>query len=220
MLAIIGHHSCVYPIVGESYIFSEEKNKRKAQYQIWNDQCKKENKIVWCEKTPSHIFKISDMTKDFPDCRIIVMVRDGRDVACSLKARGYDWTENVELWIKSNEELEKYSYLPNLKVIKYETLVSSPSNTVLDILRFLNLNFMNLLNFHKTERYWYSDKIEKPDDATEKNHNINRNYQINQPIFNGSGRWKNEITQSEKDYFKQAANDWLIKLGYEEDSQW
>lgn len=220
MLAIIGYHSCVYPVIGESYILLKEKETRKHQYQIWDEQCKRDNKMVWCEKTPAHIFNIPEMIEDFPDCRIIAMIRDGRDVACSLKARGYSWIDNVELWIKSNEELEKYSYLPNLKIIKYENLVCCPLNTINEILIFLDLDFMNLLDFHKTNRYWYWDKIEKPDDTTEKNHKQYRNYQINQPIFNGSGRWRNEITKSEKDYFKEKANDWLIKLEYEENSEW
>jgi hypothetical protein len=88
---------------------------------------------------------------------------------------------------------------------------------------FLNEVYSDqLLNFHKTQRKWYSDIIDKPDVIVSlKDHNRMRNWQINQPLFDGRGRWVTEMTDDEKAYFKNsAAQLYLEKFGYVIDSNW
>lgn len=59
--------------------------------------------------------------------------------------------------------------------------------TLRDLCQFLGEDYTpQLLDYHKTEHPWYSDKIEKPEAIkTHDDHNTNRNWQINPPIFSG-----------------------------------
>ena len=79
-----------------------------------------------------------------------------------------------------------------------------------------------LLDYHKTEHRWYSDKIEKPEAIkTHEDHNTNRNWQINQPIFDGRGRWLAEMTEAEKKLFKNSpAQPLLEQFCYVADRNW
>jgi HEPN domain-containing protein len=51
--------------------------------------------------------------------------------------------------------------------------------------------------------------------------NTNRNWQINQPIFDGRGRWLAEMTEAEKEQFKNSpAQAMLEQFGYVSDATW
>lgn len=112
---------------------------------------------------------------------------------------------------------------PQVKVIKYEELVQSPEETLKALCAFLGEDYSpRMLEYHRTEHYWYSDKIVKPEAIkTHTDHKNNRNWQINQPIFDGRGRWRNEMTEAEKDLFKNSlAQILMVQLNYVSDRNW
>ena len=45
------------------------------------------HKSIWAEKTPMHVFYISDLADRFPSARFIHVIRDGRDCAASFHRR-------------------------------------------------------------------------------------------------------------------------------------
>jgi hypothetical protein len=48
-----------------------------------------------------------------------------------------------------------------------------------------------------------------------------RNWQINQPLYDGRGRWLKEMTEKEKQHFKNSlAQDYLEQFGYATDCNW
>lgn len=54
------------------------------------------------------------------------------------------------------------------------------------------------LHFHEEKVFWYSKTLDKPESHLgESNHNSNRNWQINQPLFDGRGKWRGELNQEE-----------------------
>ena len=64
-------------------------------------------------------------------------------------------------------------------------------------------------------RLFYSRELAKP--TTEKegsDHDQYRDWQINQPIFNGSNKWKNELTVEEVAIIEQRADVMLRECGY------
>lgn len=225
MLAILGNHPCINPIPTESAIFLQTDASVQNAMRGWDAECTTAGKARWTEKTPPHIFQIHRFLAIRPKAQIILMLRDGRDVVCSLKPRiGYAaFEDRLYRWIYDNQAGLPYWQHPQVKVVKYEDLVTSTEATLRDLCQFLGENYSpQLLDYHKTEHRWYSDKIEKPEAIkTHDDHNTNRNWQINQPIFDGRGRWLAEMTEAEKEQFKNSpAQSLLEKFGYVTDRNW
>ena len=97
---ILGRNPSIHKILGESSLFVRLKNNRigglpdSAYARIikrvneLNYLTLESDKRRWMEKTPNHVFYIKEMLSFFKDVRIIVLVRDGRDVITSMLERG------------------------------------------------------------------------------------------------------------------------------------
>ena len=60
--------------------------------------------------------------------------------------------------------------------------------------------------------------LEKPNNINQKEYTSQlRNWQVNQPIFDGRGRWQKEMTPQQKEIFKQKAQQYLVQFGYAND---
>ena len=75
--------------------FAEEiikKNKqvtiREVFCKIYEFYAKEKNKFIWADKTPENLLQINQIKTNFPKAKIIIVIRDGRDVALSLKKVG------------------------------------------------------------------------------------------------------------------------------------
>jgi tetratricopeptide (TPR) repeat protein len=225
MLAILGSHPRIHSIPKESAIFLRTDDVIQKTMRQWDAECATQSKARWAEKTPPHIFQLHRFLAFRPQAQIILMLRDGRDVVCSLKPRiGYAaFEDRLDRWIYDNMAGLPYWQHPQVKVVKYEDLVTNPEKELRTLCQFLGEDYSpTLLDYHKTEHRWYSDKIEKPDTIkTQEDHITNRNWQINQPIFDGRGRWLAEMTEAEKDLFKKSpAQPLLDQFGYVADCNW
>ena len=192
LLAILGSHSSIYAIPKESDIASEDDQSRfKAAIAEFDRATITAGKKRWIEKTPRHIRNLGRITTWTPDAKIIIIIRDGRDVVCSLKARNGDIEKSINQWVNLNRKGQEYWDNPNVYVVKYEDLIEKFEEVVSGILTFLDEPFESgMQDYHKTKRKWYSNKIEKPGKVTGNSHGQHRNWQINQPLFDGRGRWK------------------------------
>ena len=74
-------------------------------------------------------------------------------------------------------------------------------------------------SYHETSRYFFVPRIEKPPNVFGQNHVLYRNWQMNQPLFDGRGRWL-RLTKDEKQLIKDKAGEMLIKYGYVTDFNW
>lgn len=215
MLAILGNHPRINPIPKESALFLRTDADIQKQMRIWDAECKVQGKARWAEKTPPHIFQIERLLALRPRARIIIMLRDGRDVVCSLKPRiGYAaFEDRLERWIYDNMAGLPYWTHPQVTVVKYEALVTDTEAILRALCDFLGEEYSpQLFEYHKTEHRWYSDQIVKPDEIkTHSDHMNNRNWQINQPIFDGRGRWVEEMSEVERNRFKHSAAQQLLE---------
>lgn len=96
------------------------------------------------EKTPEHLRRLGLIKQLFPEAKIILIYRDGRDVACSLKKLPWmsgDLYVNFWLWLHYYQLQTKAVALrdPNLICVKYEELVTNPDQEFRKILEFLAL---------------------------------------------------------------------------------
>lgn len=222
MLAILSNHPHFHPITYESALFKRSESEIRAIMLQWDQKCMEAGKKRWIEKTPPHIFHIKRFLLHRPQSKFIIMLRDGKDVVCSLKYRTEykNFDTRVDRWIYDNLAGLPYWDHPNVIVVKYEDLVSKTEMTLKKVFSFLGENYLSeVLDYCKHQKYWYHSEIAKPMSVeTHTEHHKLRNWQINQPLFDGRGRWKTEMSDEEKEVFKDKTQQYLQKFGYLENS--
>jgi hypothetical protein len=227
LLAVLGMHSNIYAVPNESGLafcpssgepaVTEQAKKMMRRFDEKTIEAKK---LRWVEKTPSHIKCIPQLLELCPDARILLIIRDGRDVACSMQDRTGDLNEGILRWVTENRIGETFWNHPQVHHFKYEDLVANFQDTVTKVVRFVGEEFeQQLLNYHEKPRHFYANTVEKPASAFGENHEKYRNWQINQPLFDGRDKWK-RLTEAEKQQIKAIAGDMLIEYGYAKDQAW
>lgn len=226
--AMLDSHSQITSIGPETGVFGDaartEEDIRK-EIASWPEKYNLDLSAEYiAEKTPDHILSLNLIFSIFPDARIIVMIRDGRDTAISLSKRLENYPQSVRFWRRSIARGMAYENNPRVLFVRYEVLVAETETELRRLCQFLSLAYEPaMLEYQKRQRTWYSSavrRVPKEVPLTGKNHRIHRNWQINQPLFDGSGRWQREMTDEQKCIFKEVAGDVLIRLGYAEDNNW
>lgn len=87
-------------------------------------------KSIFAEKTPSDVYCYRQLAELYPRCLLIHVIRDGRDVACSLMKRGFDIFEAASIWLYNAACGIGCRDLPNYVEIHYENLVKDPQSTL------------------------------------------------------------------------------------------
>lgn len=115
---------------------------------IARDDCQKTQR--WLEKTPNHINHIDSIFNSFPNANIIVMHRDFRDSACSM--RKLPWSsesvlQNAALIANWFSNIEEFKTNSRVYFQSYERLVSDPSTELKKIFQFIGERYnVELLN--------------------------------------------------------------------------
>lgn len=220
LLAMLGSHSKIAAIPFESGVGFTHGLRQLARRAMFNLLAVSEGKRRWVEKTPRHIGCIGALLRIYPDAKVILMLRDGRDVACSIQDRGGTIERGIQRWVKDNQAGAAYREHPAVRVLRYEDLVSDPAGALREIAGFLGEDYEeSMLEFHKTPRCYYSDNLDKPQSASGADHDQYRNWQINQPLFDGRNRWK-RLTEQERAVVKQHANKLLLAYRYIDSEEW
>lgn len=98
------------------------------------------------EKTPEHLRRLPEIRRIFPGARILLLYRDGRDVALSLSRVPWmhaDLYVDFAVWLwyyRLQRKAQRRSW-PNLLYIRYEDLVTDPERTLSAVLDFLGLPY-------------------------------------------------------------------------------
>ncbi len=118
-----------------------------------HSNCRKTRKKRWVDKSPDNILCLDFINTLFPECKVIHIIRDGRDVAASyLQKWGfasffcslYEWPRNVRLGRKVGTLLGEKRYIE----IFYEDLVTDPRAVLLRLASFLDIEFHESLMNH------------------------------------------------------------------------
>lgn len=120
------------------------------------------NKDIPCEQTPRYLFLLSDILKAFPDCRVINMIRDPRDVLKSQKRkwkRRFLGAKNIplsealrawanyhpliisKLWVSCINEGDRFQSDYRVMSIQFEELLQNPSEILKEVASFLKVEF-------------------------------------------------------------------------------
>jgi len=127
-------------------------------------QMRYEGKVRWGNNVPRDLFNVHTILSFYPDAKILICVRDVRDCLVSYREkwkvtsaghtkrlrRLYHPVVTTSLWkssMKFISSLRKSHLGRSLMIVRYEELVSNPSDMVLRICRFINEKFEpNMLN--------------------------------------------------------------------------
>lgn len=122
----------------------EEAKKKEIFNLLVKNYLSKKNKLRICEKTPQHLQNISEILKLYPQAKIILMVRDGRDTVNSLIKmpwRPSGLINNARFWIQYLELGTREGSRPEVLTVKYEDLLANPEHTLRQICDFLGEEF-------------------------------------------------------------------------------
>jgi PAS domain S-box-containing protein len=172
-------------------------------------------KSVWAEKTPENIRQFPAIARRFPRARLVHVIRDGRDVACSLRRAEWMKLEKITGGAPRNSPevletcirywAERVAFGRSLAgssryhEIRYEDLVADPERTLRGLLAFAGLAW--------DPRMLQADEASPTRDG--------------RPIYGGSaGRWRRELSAGEAEIVARHAGLLLADLGYETARDW
>jgi hypothetical protein len=222
MARLLNGHPDIYTVRYESQLFAlpELRVRAARTYSTWLAEARSHGKSRVCEKSTSHVFAIERIFHNFPSGRVVQVFRDGRDVVCSLHARGLTHDVAVELWTSSVRAGLRADSDPRVHSLRYEDLVLEPRGALGAVCAFLNevdaSDEMLKDRSAFTINYRENPPEEKPDgEPVGAGHLKLRNWQINQPLYDGRGRWSRELSPQDLDSFLAKGSELLVQLGYE-----
>ncbi|MBK8011325.1 MAG: sulfotransferase [Deltaproteobacteria bacterium] len=175
------------------------------------------------EKSPNNVFFFEHLHLIFPESPLVHVIRDGRDVVCSLLTMNWvdpttgapiDYTRDVqkaaEYWVKAvraGRTAEK-NVEGRCFELRYERLVADPEPTLRALFTFLDEPWdARVLRYHEDKHR----NLAGESSAT----------QVSKPIYAAaSGRWSRDLTAAQKAIVKDVAGPLLIELGYATDLDW
>jgi len=123
---------------------------------------KKNNKSIPCEQTPRNVLYISELLELYPNCHIVNMVRDPRDVLLSQKYKwkirflgasnipyreairswaNYHAVTMAKLWNVNVNSASKYQISDRVTTVRFEDLITQPENIIRQVCQFTGLKF-------------------------------------------------------------------------------
>ena len=230
LLSMLDAQSAIFAIPYEAKLGKSEGAEVRRKTELFDKLTIAAGKRRWVEKTPANVFHLDRLFQNLPALKVIIMVRDGRDVACSMRVRFQEsmggpeaaFAHGVARWHDENMQWLRHMNHPGLLMIKYEDLIKQFEPTMIRIAEFLGEACEPaLLEFHRSSKnYLHNSKVDSAPEPTQANINQLRNWQVHQPLFDGSGRWRTEMSGEERAVFKANAGELLITFGYAEDLNW
>ena len=169
---------------------------------------KRRGKRRWADKTPQNIHVIPYLFELFPTAKFVHLIRDGRDVACSIIPQNWGpdtikdaakrWVECIEKGVAHRDDPERYME------VRYEHLATEPEREVRRVLDFVGEEWDPcVLDYHAAQ----------VDNPTETESSAE---QVSKPLYTSSiGRWKTDMAPRDLKRFLKIAGPTLEFLGYE-----
>ena len=176
------------------------------------------------EKSPNNVFFFQHLHRLLPDSPLIHVIRDGRDVVCSL--RGMDWRNPktgqlldctrdahgaATYWVQAVQAGRAARQTPSLArryiELRYEKLIEAPEQTLQPLFEFLGEAWdSRVLRYHEQKRNLAGESSAD---------------QVSRPINAGAlARWKTDLSEADKAVVKEIAGPLLLELGYVTDQNW
>ncbi|MEG4228921.1 sulfotransferase [Microcoleus sp. N9_B2] len=119
-----------------------------------------QNKSIWLEKTPEHIYFIDDIERFLPDAKFIHILRNGIDTIASLHEAtrnshdlwgpGWDLNHCIHRWKEATLISHKYAKKSNHILVKYEEIVDNKVKKLEELCHFMGVEYdEKMLEFYQ-----------------------------------------------------------------------
>ncbi len=185
----------------------------------------KAGKARWAEKTPRNISRIGEIFRCFPSARFVHVLRDGRDVACSLRTHPRHKVEGGKLvptdnwkpiagcarrWVRDIESSRRWWGDPRFHTVRYEDLVLDPRPALERLMAFIGEEWDEAMLAHAAADSPFRD-------ATR----FAQNPEALGAVSTASlSRWQRDLDERDRRIFKRIAGPLLVELGYAADDGW
>jgi hypothetical protein len=169
------------------------------------------------DKTPMYRFHLEELTELLPEARFIHIIRDGRDVALSVRgfwfAPGVDVEAIAEDWCTGiRSARDQGSRVGGYIEVRFEDLIVGPEQELQRVCEFLELELTpSMPRYHETAR----ERLREIGLANPSPRNPVPRLAAEPPDPSRVGRWKRDMSRREKRRFKRVAGEMLRELGYE-----
>jgi len=179
---------------------------------LFEATAQKHEKKRWGDKTPSYIRHLPELAEAFPDAQFVHLIRDGRDVAASMRDAGWNTSirEGIRQW-NHDVTVARHSVGRALKAeryreVFYEQLVRNPEETLQSLCEWLHLHYTpDMLNFHE------NSTSRLPEETADTLHS-----RAQAPIdASRAAAWKQSLPSWEVAEAEDEAGELLAELGYE-----
>jgi sulfotransferase family protein len=179
----------------------------------------------WGDKTPTYGAALDRIEQILPEARFIHIIRDGRDVALSVRPLWFRPGETVEAcaadWAaRIDDTRARGSRVAHYLEVRYEALVTQSTLVLQEICKFIDLRFEpQMLCYYlgagarlaeHQARYAEDGRV-----LISKAQRVENQRLVKEPPrADRVGRWKTEMTAEDLERFDAVAGDWLARLGY------
>ena len=186
---------------------------------------RKAGKARWAEKTPRNIGRIGEIFRCFPAARFVHVLRDGRDVACSLRTHPRHKVVDGKLvptgtwkpiagcarrWVRDLEGSRRWWGDPRFHTVRYEDLALEPRPVLERLMAFIGEDWDEGMLAHASADSPFRD-------ATR----FAQNPEALGAVSTSSiGRWQRDLDARDRRIFKRIAGPLLVELGYARDDSW
>ena len=181
----------------------------------------------WAEKTPLNVRHLDWIAARFPEARIIHVLRDGRDVVCSMREHpDRRWVAGGWVKVHRPQPIEAYAARwvrdttagmrmrgdPRYREVRYEDLVANPVETVSGLCEWLGES-VDAAWLDGIVNGWPAVTGSAPDDT-------------GKPDARGGitttsvGRWQQDLAGADREAVRRIAGARLVELGYATDERW
>jgi protein-tyrosine sulfotransferase len=176
-------------------------------------------KSLWAEKTPRNIHMFEWILRHFPAAKLIHVLRDGRDVVCSLRTHrkrrvvdgkveltGYRFPleECTSRWLRAVKDGIRLRGNANYLEVRYEDLVLNSEPTITSLCDKIGVRFEPaMLTFHEFTGPT-RDPLKFP-----------QNIEATEPLYTSAvGRWKRDLATADERFVVSKIGTLLAEVGY------
>jgi hypothetical protein len=196
---------------------------------FFNAYAARQGKPRWGDKTPAYMLSVQRIGRTLPESRFIHLIRDGRDVALSQRARALNEqppaAEQAERWVKRiRKSREQAQTLKGARYVeaRYEDLVRDPEPTLRRVCEFIEIDWdPGVLSYHERAAERLSEmagelRAEGEHAQQDAGYRIDNHAPTTKPPDPSKlDKWKREMSPSDVAAYDAVAGDLLRELGYE-----
>ena len=184
---------------------------------IMHARLTRDGKVRWGEKTPDNVLNLDYIFRVFPRAKFLHVLRDGRDVVCSLRTfsdgrrspRSREWKECVDVWVGHTRAGLAWRNDARYLAVKYEDLTRDPLPVLRNVFDWLCEPWEpQVLEYYKMRGV--RSEITHPGHQG-----------LKRSIHGDStDRWRVDLPAEAREHFSAEARHLLKELDYASDDRW